>query len=114
MAPQFQSVMVWSAILFLIIQKAYSKQDKTVLGNLNKKEIPYHLDMSLLTSLNISKVPHAYTSTCMYMSPYIFARTFVKWPIRFERATGGGISVVHLRLNDNDPYASVQYAGSVR
>ena len=79
---------------------------------MNKKEIPYHLDKSLLTSLNISKVPYAYTS--MYMSPYIFARTFVKWPIRFERATGGGISVVHLRLNDNDPYALVQYAGSVR
>ena len=38
---------------------------------------------------------------------------FVFHTKRVERAAGGGISVVHLPLNDSDPYGLVDYAGSV-
>lgn len=117
MAGQFLQWMLLSAALCLVVQKASSYQsmlNKMNWAHQNKMEGPYHLNQSVLAQGRPMKVI-SLSRVLRRMSIAIPIRTpsCLKLPIRFQRAPGDPISVIHLRLNDNNPYAIISYAGSV-
>ena len=110
-----------AASLCLVVQEASSYQsmlNKMNTANQNKREGPYLLNQSvLLASLGEGMKVNpflVYLSVRRCVPPLTIIRTSrLKLSLRFLRAPGDPIYLIHFRLNDSNPYGIIGYAGSV-